>query len=48
MDVFEFRDRIVADYERFTRSFATIAATDIKNFVNRKYADQHYWPAPLI
>lgn len=48
MDVFEFRDRIVADYERFTRSFTAIAAPDIRNFVDRTYAEQHYWPAPLI
>src|SRR5262249_54060762 len=25
-----------------------IAAPDIKDFVDRQHADQHYWPAPLI
>jgi hypothetical protein len=34
MDVFEFRDRLVSEYERFTRSFIRIRATDIKTHVD--------------
>lgn len=48
MDVFAFRENIVTEYERFTRSFSKIAAKDIREFVNRKYDDGHFWPAPLI
>jgi hypothetical protein len=39
MDVFAFRENIVTEYERFTRSFSKIATKDIKSFVNRKYDD---------
>jgi hypothetical protein len=37
MDVFTFRDRLVTEYQRFTRSFMTIRATDIKAHVDREY-----------
>ena len=48
MDVFDFRDRLVADYERFTRSFVHIRADDIKRHVDAEYDDERFWPAPLI
>ncbi|KVZ44049.1 DEAD/DEAH box helicase [Burkholderia ubonensis] len=48
MDVFQFRQHIVAEYEQFTRSFTRIRADDIRNFVDEQYASQRYWPAPLI
>ena len=38
MDVFEFRDRLVSEYERFTRSFIRIRAADIKTQVDDEYA----------
>jgi len=47
VDVFQFRGKIVEDYERFTRSFSKIAAEDISDFVNQKYDDGHFWPALL-
>lgn len=48
MDVFEFRDRVIGDYERFSRSFTTIKAADIGEYVDQAYGDQHFWPTPLI
>lgn len=48
MDVFQFRERIVAEYEQFTRSFTRIRAEDIRDYVDEQYASQKYWPEPLI
>ncbi len=48
MDVFEFRNKVVSEYENFSRSFSEINAPDIKNFVYSKYEDGHFWPAPLV
>ena len=48
MDVFAFRDELVAEYERFSRSFARIRAEDISRQVDAAYAAGHFWPAPLI
>lgn len=48
MDVFQFREHIVAEYEQFTRSFTRIKADDIRDYVNAQYASQKYWPEPLI
>lgn len=47
-NVFNFRDQLVSEYSTFSRSFATIAAVDIKNTVEQEYADGRYWPQPLI
>ncbi len=48
MDVFKIRDNLVAEYERFSRSFTTIRAEDISNMVDTAYRAGHFWPAPLI
>ncbi|AXF09995.1 DEAD/DEAH box helicase [Paraburkholderia graminis] len=48
MDVFEFRGKLVSDYETFTRSFTRIKAADIKAYVDRAYDSERYWPAPLV
>ncbi|MBX7133455.1 MAG: DEAD/DEAH box helicase [Fimbriimonadaceae bacterium] len=48
MDVFDFRQRLVSDYETFTRSFVRIKAPDIKGFVDSAYAAGAFWPSPLI
>jgi hypothetical protein len=48
LDVFKFRENVVRDYERFSRSFTKIRASDIKGFVDREYAAQKFWPAPLV
>ncbi len=48
MDVFAFREELVTEYERFSRSFAKIRATDISREIDAAYASGHFWPAPLI
>ncbi len=48
MDVFAFRDELVAEYERFSRSFTRIRAEDVSREVDAAYAAGHFWPAPLI
>ena len=48
MAVFAFREELVAEYERFSRSFARIRAEDISREVDAAYAAGHFWPAPLI
>ena len=48
MDVFEFRDKLISDYARFSRSFTTIEAKDIKQAVDVAYEGGRFWPAPLI
>jgi ATP-dependent helicase YprA (DUF1998 family) len=48
MDVFEFRDQLVGEYERFTRSFVKIKAEDIKFYVDGEYAAGRYWPQPMV
>ena len=48
MDVFAFRDSLISDYERFSRSFTMIRAQDIAEAVEDEYKDGRFWPAPLI
>ena len=47
MNVFEFRNHLIADYQRFSRSFTKIRADDIQAFVKGEYRDERFWPAPL-
>lgn len=48
MDVFQFRQHLVSEYEQFSRSFTRIQADDLRDFVDREYASQRYWPEPLV
>src|SRR5688572_21112727 len=48
LDVFSLRDAVVGEYKSFATSFTTIRAEDIKQQVEAIYADQRYWPEPLI
>ena len=48
MDVFQYRDSVISDYKAFTTSFTKIKAPDIKDFVQSRYDEGQYWPAPLI
>ena len=48
MDVFEFRDRLIADYAAFSRSFAKIKAEDIRFEINHQYDSGRYHPPPLL
>ena len=35
MNVFDFREKIIQDYQAFSRSFATLRAEDIRAYVTR-------------
>lgn len=48
MDVFAFREELITEYERFSRSFTKIRAEDISEVVDSAYVNGHFWPAPLI
>lgn len=48
MDVFDLRDTLVSDYQRFARSFTTIRADDIREQVEAEYQTGRFWPDPLI
>ncbi len=47
-NVFKFRDELIEEYSAFSRSFVSIAASDIKNIVEQEYSGGRYWPQPLI
>ena len=48
MDVFSLRDSVVGEYKQFATSFTTIFAEDIRRQVEAIYAEDRYWPEPLI
>ena len=48
LDVFALRDSVVDEYKRFAKSFTTIRAQDIREQVAAIYAEDRYWPEPLI
>jgi hypothetical protein len=48
MDVFSLRDAVVGEYQKFATSFTKIHAEDIRRQVQQIYAQNRYWPEPLI
>ena len=48
MDVFAFREELVAEYERFSRSFTKIRADDVSCEVHAAYAGCRFSPDPSI
>lgn len=48
MNVFDLRDFVTEEYERFSRGYSTFRADDIKQFVDNEHKKQRYWPAPLV
>ena len=48
LDVFALRDSVVDEYKRFATSFTRIHAQDIHDQVAAIYAEERYWPEPLI
>lgn len=48
MDVFHFRERLISEYESFARSFTKPQAEDIKAYLEARYDEGVFWPAPLI
>ena len=48
MDVFRLRQRLVDDYQRYTRSFIKIRDERIKRFVDAHLDGEGFWPEPLL
>lgn len=48
LDVFSLRDSVIEEYKRFATSFTTIHAGDIRQQIEAIYAENRYWPEPLI
>jgi hypothetical protein len=48
VDVFGLRDRVIADYASYIRSFFTISDEQIRRLVNDALAEGHLWPDPLL
>jgi len=48
LDVFGFRKHLIEEYAEFSRSFTRLQSQDIREFVDREYASQRFWPEPLI
>ena len=48
LDVFSLRDSVVGEYKRFVTSFTSIHAKDISEQITAIYAQERYWPEPLI
>ncbi|MCA9627618.1 MAG: DEAD/DEAH box helicase, partial [Myxococcales bacterium] len=48
LDIFALRDSVIDEYKRFATSFTTIHSPDIRLQVEAIYAEERYWPEPLI
>ena len=48
LDIFSLRDSVVEEYKQFATSFTRICAQDIREQVEAIYAEERYWPEPLI
>jgi hypothetical protein len=48
LDIFALRDSVIDEYKHFATSFTAIYAPDIKAQVEAIYAEERYWPEPLI
>jgi hypothetical protein len=48
MDVFRFRDHIIADYHRYVSSFISVSEVQLRHFVNHSFESGKLWPDPLI
>lgn len=48
MDVFDLRDRLVSDYQSYTRSFIKIRDPRISDFVDNVLNREGFWPEPLL
>jgi Lhr-like helicase len=48
MKAFEFDHRLVESYARFSRSFSTVRAEDLKAEIDRQYNAGRFWPDALL
>lgn len=46
--IFQFRDSLIDEYARFSRSFTKIDAADIQSEIDAEYDKGRYWPEPLV
>ena len=48
MKAFEFDHHLIDSYARFSRSFSTIRAADLKSEIDRQYYAGRFWPDALL
>ena len=48
MAVFDLRQQIVDDYASFARSFTRVRAADLRSQIDVIYANDQFWPEPLL
>ncbi len=48
MKAFSFDHHLIKNYERFSRSFSTIRADDLRDAVSREYGEGRFWPDALL
>jgi ATP-dependent helicase YprA (DUF1998 family) len=48
VDIFDLDQTLIERYESFARSFSEIHAPEIRAQIDAAYADQRFWPEPLI
>ncbi|RMF69319.1 MAG: DEAD/DEAH box helicase [Calditrichaeota bacterium] len=48
MNIFQLRNRVLADYHRYVESFLNIQDERIREFVQQKLEDGHLWPEALV
>src|SRR5690625_274702 len=48
MRAFQFDQRLIENYERFSRSFSIIQAPDLAAAIEQEYADGRFWPDALL
>ena len=48
MKAFEFDQNLIDSYSDFSRSFSKIRADDLKEGIERKYQEGHFWPDALV
>src|SRR4051794_901545 len=48
MKAFEFDERLIDTYSRFSRSFSSIRSDDLKSEIDRHYDAGRFWPDALL
>ena len=48
MDAFAFDRHMIASYEKFSRSFSTIRAKDLREEIDSQYHNKRFWPDALL
>ena len=48
MKAFHFDQHLIESYSQFSRSFSTIRAPDLRDAIEGKYGEGHFWPDPLL